>query len=93
MISTFDIGALARLTGTYTDINGALVDPTTASVSVKAPDGTVTTATPSKDSTGIYHYDFQTTLWGNHFYRFTGTGAAVGAGDSQFLVKQSPVLS
>lgn len=93
-MNTYTIGDLVRLTGTFTDLSGNLSDPTTSSLVVKSPDGTVTTY-PSlvHPSTGIYYFDLPITGSGVYYYRYAGTGAVVAAGETQFQVSESVVLS
>ena len=41
--NTYDLGDLVRLTGTFKNTTGALIDPGTVSFKVRAPGGAVTT--------------------------------------------------
>jgi hypothetical protein len=87
---TYNIGDLLRIRATFTDIAGAVADPTNVTLKVKAPSGTITTytypGTVSKESNGIYYYDFPVTASGVHFYNWAGTGAYTAADESQFSV-------
>lgn len=85
-MNSYILGEVVRVSVAYT-IAGVATDPTTATVKVLNPLGALTTATPTKDSTGNYHYDFATTIEGLHYYRFEGTGACVAAGEGQFLTQ------
>lgn len=73
------IGAPIRLTSTFTDSTGALVDPTTVTVTVVDPTNTPVAGSPFaalKDSTGTYHYDYTpTALVGVYQFYFAGTGS------------------
>lgn len=53
-------GESLRLTATIVDTAGAAADPTTVTISVKKPDGTmaVTDSAMTKDAVGSYHYDY-----------------------------------
>lgn len=87
---TYNIGDLLRLRATFTDISGAVADPTTVTLKVKAPSGTVTTytypGTVSRLSTGIYYYDFPVTASGTHYYNWAGSGAYTAADEASFVV-------
>lgn len=89
----FDIGSEVRLIGTFTDIAGALADPTTVLVRIKDPDGNITVENPVRQSIGVYYQDLIISLAGIWYYRFEGTGNVVAAGDSSFSVYNSPILS
>jgi hypothetical protein len=45
MATLYDIGDQPTLTATFADADGAAADPSAITFSLKAPDGTVTTAT------------------------------------------------
>lgn len=93
-MNTYTIGDLVRLTGTFADLSGNLTDPTTAVLTVKDPTGTVTSY-PSlvHPSMGSYYYDLPVSASGVYYYRYAGTGAVVAAGETQFQVSESVVLS
>jgi hypothetical protein len=90
----YDIGDLVRLTGTFTDLDGTATDPSGITMSIKIPNGTVTTLTYGVDgslyrsSTGIYYTDFAPTMEGLHYYRFAGTGAVTAAEEQNFYVRK-----
>lgn len=90
MTNAYDIGALVRLTGTFKDIDGAVTDPTTVTVTVVDPLGTSTDYSPTKDSTGVYHYDLDLTgaTAGTWRYKFQGTGACQAAEWASFYVEK-----
>lgn len=57
-----------------TDEDGALVDPTTITVSVHQPDGTMTMPAPAtRDAIGTFHFDYEPpvteSMVGTHRYR------------------------
>jgi hypothetical protein len=78
-VASYEVGDTVLLTGTFTT-NGILVDPTTVTASVSAPDGTVTPfsypATITKTGTGVYQVAWPVALVGNHQYQLHG--AATG---------------
>lgn len=89
---TYDIGDLARLTATFT-MDGAAVDPSTVSLIVKAPDGTLTTKVYGTDAelertaTGVYRMDLTITQAGTYRYRWVSTGTGKAAEEGQFDVR------
>jgi hypothetical protein len=91
MAAKIDIGDQVTLTGTFTTAAGALVDPSTVTCKVRQPDGTSQTPGTTRQSTGVFTATFQPTQAGEHWYRFTGTGAAVGAEERAFVVEPQHV--
>lgn len=84
------VGQQIRLSAVFTDLTGAAVDPTAVTCSVQAADGTESTPAPVKDSVGHYHVDVTIVKpAGTWYYRFAGTGAAVGANETSFGVQQT----
>jgi hypothetical protein len=55
-------GQTIRLSGTFTNAAGTLVDPTAVVITVRDPTGAITTPAVTKDSTGAYHADITATL-------------------------------
>ena len=94
MASQYDVGDSVRMSAAFT-VSSVATDPTTITFKMREPDGTVTTyvygtdAELVKDSTGNYHVDWGTSMSGDFFYRFTGTGACVAASEGYFTVKES----
>lgn len=93
---TFELGSLVRIgPETFTDLSGALVDPTTVSLSVKKPDGTIdgpftfAGAQVVKESVGIYHFDYTPATRGHYLYRWISTGAGQAAGVGSFDIEDS----
>jgi hypothetical protein len=83
-------GSLIRLTGQFYDQQKVLTDPSVVSLLVRTPSGVVSDPlTPTKDSTGIYHYDYTVAEGGTYWYRFIGTGAVVVAREKAFEVEWS----
>jgi hypothetical protein len=91
--NTYDIGDEIVLQGTFEDLTGDVEDPTSVACRVKSPDGTITTLSASKVSTGVYTASFGPSIEGVHWYRFEGTGAVTAAGERSFIVRiqQVPV--
>lgn len=90
---TFDVGNQIRLLAVFTDVDGALIDPTTVDVSIKKPDRSIVTATATRLSLGNYYYDVVLDQVGYWYYRFVGSGLVVAAADSSFTVDNSPILA
>lgn len=94
-VETYDIGDDVILQGTFTvKIAGVdtLTDPTTFACKVTQPDGSeVAVASAAKISTGVYEGTFTPAQSGQHWYRYTGTGAAKAAGESYFHVRKPRV--
>lgn len=86
-MATYDVGDRVQLTATLTDDDGVLTDPTAVTVTIRKPDGTASSSTPTKDSTGVYSKDVDIDQHGNWFYRFAGTGALVVAEEGEFYVR------
>lgn len=93
MAKQFDIGDITRLTVTFKNLAGTVVDPTTVKIQIKLPTDAfleytyLTGIEVIKDSVGTYHIDFLITQGGLHYYKWTGTGAVYAAEESQFFVK------
>lgn len=80
-MTTYEVGQTATValkvydsTGVLADLGGG--DPV---CTVTKPDGTITTATVTKPSTGNYQGAYVTTSAGRHWFTFTGSGTNSGA--------------
>lgn len=91
-----------RLTSAFS-VNGIATDPTTVTLKIKKPDGTVVTftypASIAKDSVGNYHYDYMPptiaadpSAIGKYTWRWDGTGTVKAADEGSFKVTASEVL-
>ena len=89
-IFSYNIGDLLRLKATFTSITGTNVDPTSITLKVKNPAGAVSTYTYpthiTKDSTGVYFYNYAVAASGTHYYNWAGTGAFQAADENSFTV-------
>lgn len=95
-MNTYTSGSLVRTIATFADATGNLASPTTVTLKYKAGAGSTQTPTPVNDSTGIYHYDIDTTGWtgpGSQVYviEWTGTGAVQAIAADTFQV-EAPAL-
>ena len=86
-INAYVRGQLVRVAAVFTNSAGTAVDPTTVTVRVRAPSGTVTTPAATKDSVGNYHVDIDANTEGTWHYRFEGTGSNQGASEHQFVIE------
>ncbi|MEV4173983.1 hypothetical protein [Nonomuraea sp. NPDC049709] len=86
-MSTYAFGAAVHLATTVKDLAGAPVTPTTITLSIMLPDGSVDGPfVPVSDGGGgAYHYDFTPTQAGRHIARWVTTGP-VGADEETFDV-------
>jgi hypothetical protein len=91
----YDIGDQVRITTTFTNLAGAVADPTVITCVVKSPLGTSTTYTYGTDaeltrtSTGIYNLDLSIVDAGTYKYKFAGIGALVTADQGRVEVRRS----
>jgi hypothetical protein len=83
----YQVGDLVPLQATFRDSTGTLAN-TTVTLTVRAPDGTVTTPTPTNPSAGVYRYDLAATQPGLWWYTFKGSGAVQTAERNSFHVEQ-----
>lgn len=77
--SVFDLGDIARVTASFTDDAGNPIDQESLTVTVRAPDGTVTHPTGSiiHDGTGEYHLDLEPDQEGTWLGKFDGDSDTV----------------
>ncbi len=97
-ITHYDQGDLWRPTATFA-VGGTATDPTTITVRVKEPDGTVTVHGPvsgasgggsiTRVSAGVFRIDVTLDDAGYWFARFEGTGAATATEEQQAIVDPS----
>lgn len=98
MPNEYEVGALVRVTGTFTDSNGA-ADPTAITLYVKDPSGSITELTYDSDvssdiassGTGVFYSDIDIDESGKWFYKFKGTGAVQAASTYWFTVKREEI--
>jgi hypothetical protein len=95
MIDWFDVGDEVRLSVTFTNVaTSAAVDPGAVALSVRAPNGTLTTRTYAaaeviKTATGAYYYDLPVTAAGSWAWRWVGSGANAAAAEGSVAVRRS----
>jgi len=80
-IVSYYIRKLIELKVTFRNDAGAVTDPTSPTLAIHKPDGTITTyvhptdTALMKDSTGVYHVNYIPTMRGTHKWEAYGTGA------------------
>lgn len=95
MANIYDIGDLVRITGTFTNSAGVVIDPTTVLFKHKDPSGNKTTLTYGVDSavvrtsTGVYYVDLSVDEVGTWYYRWQSTGTGQSAGETYFIAQVS----
>jgi hypothetical protein len=84
--NSYTVGTKVTMTGTFRDVSGALVDPTTVTAMVNLPDGSVVdiSSTLINVSVGVYTVTYVPTQAGGHDYRIQGTGNCQVASDGSF---------
>ncbi|MCP2339167.1 hypothetical protein [Actinomadura rupiterrae] len=84
---SYDLGEVVPLSVTIRDATGALANAGSVTVTITLPDGTAAgPTTVSAASTGVYNYDYPTTLSGRHVVRWLATGSNAGAWTDVFEV-------
>lgn len=85
---SWDLGDVIPLSVRITDATGVLADAGSVSVTITLPDGTVVVQGPiASTSTGVYDYDFPSTLAGRHNVRWVATGINAAAFTDAFDVQ------
>lgn len=89
----YNLGALVHLTGEFTDtLTGDDVDPSQVSLSIRNPDGEITTYTYGddsemiQDSAGHYSADITVDLVGEWYYRWWSSGTGQASKEGMFEV-------
>lgn len=91
------IGQGIRLTAEFTNVNGALADPSALRVRVRSPSGVLTdyvygaAAEMVKESVGKYHATIVVPEEGHWTYRWEADAPNAGAAEGRITVKKSIV--
>lgn len=90
--ASLNVGDLAHIAATFTDLDGTATDPTEVTLEIQEPDGTNTSKTWGagqviRAGTGDFYFDFTVTQSGQHLYRWSASGALVGVDPGAFLVE------
>ena len=94
MANTYDIGDLIRITGTFVDVDGAEIDPTTVVAKFEDPSGNETSYTYGVDAelvksdTGVYYFDIDIDEKGVWRYRQEGSGNVGAAAEGWFYARE-----
>lgn len=80
-VNYYGVGARVRIDAEFRDLDGALTDPTTITVTFWDPSGNATTSTSSwtNSSVGVYYLDLTTDEDGTWYYKWVGAGAVIAA--------------
>lgn len=96
-MTSYDLGDVVRVTGTWTDSGGTATDPGTIAFTYTDPNGTATTLTYVTDaavvklSTGVYYVDVTANLEGTWFWRWVSTVSGAAADEGQFAVTRTTI--
>lgn len=83
-----NIGDLVQINVTFTTVaSGAAINPTSVVITVRAPDGTISTPAVSNPTTGTYTAQVAITMAGEWLWHAAGTGAAQAATQGAFSVE------
>ena len=95
MNTIYDKGDRARVYAEFTDLNGNPVDPTSITVTVKAPNrddiDTLAPVQVVQTATGRYHFDVDLDAEGTWRFKWTVTGALHAAEEGHLKVRPSYV--
>lgn len=97
MATIYDIGDLARVTGTFS-VAGVATDPTTITLTITDPSLNAASYTyalsqVTKSSTGIYYKDISVDEAGLWRYKWAGTGACESVEEGVFYVRNKSSYS
>ena len=84
--NTYHLGDIVRLSARF-ELSSVLTDPTAVTLKLIPPSGTAFYVSPiTKDSVGLYHYDYTPPILGTYKYRYYGTGAVVAESENTFRI-------
>jgi len=92
---TYLEGGAIRVQATFA-VGGVNTDPTTVTLKVKSPDGSVSTYTyelgeVTKSAEGIYNKEITPNAVGKWWYRWIGTGTAAGVAETSITILASQI--
>jgi hypothetical protein len=93
MPNSYDVGDVVRCTGTFTDADGNVVDPTAVTFKFEDPSGNETSYVYGTDpevvrvSQGVYRVDVTIDESGIWYYRFVSTGTGAAASEEFFKIR------
>lgn len=92
---TYTVGALVRLSATFTDADGDPANPTTVTFKTKAPDNSIANyvfpddAAVINPTAGSFYVDITVDQSGAWCYRAEGAGTVQAASEADFEVDES----
>lgn len=93
--AVFDIGDIVPL-AFEVKVNGVYADPDAVTVDVRRPDGVTSQSAYAggagaviRDAIGIYVLDYQPTMSGRYWFRWSGAGTVQAVEESWFYVRAS----
>lgn len=89
VVTIYSEGSLAGASATFTDVTGALADPTTVTANVIRPDGTLVPVTTTSTTVGVWTASWIVDQPGRWGYKFTGTGAVTASMEGALDVTSS----
>ena len=94
---TFQVGDELTLQSTFVSLDGVNADPTTITLKVRDPGGTITTYTyagsdVTRYATGVYRYRLSMTFAGRWLYKWLGAGTVQAASSDGVLNVQQSVF-
>ena len=92
-VQTFDIGDVVRLEASFKNAANVATTPTTTVLTLKMPDGTLSTPAITANGTGVYYYDVLFSASGAWTYRWVATGTVQTAEEGRVYVRPSKVLA
>lgn len=91
---TFSEGQTVVLEVEFKDVDGALLDPDTVTLTYRNPNGSLGTPTPTRISIGLYRATVSANIVGIWRWRWSGvTGSANLVDEGSFCVEDSLVLA
>ncbi len=84
-------GDVPRLSVKLTDISGVLIDPTSISLTVRAPGALPIVYSPTRLDVGQYYVDYPVVTPGSYSYRWASVGVAQAAIENGFSVNPSVI--
>lgn len=88
MTSAFDIGDRRRFKASFKDDKGVPANPSLATVTVRAPDGTITNPTLINDGVGEFHVDISFDISGRWIIRIIGTGNVESVEETEVWIRK-----
>jgi len=95
MANTYMVGNQIKLQATFI-VEGTVTDPTTITVRVKDPSGSVTvytySVTVTKSTIGVYYVIVTMNLAGTWWVRWEGAGAVAAVEEESVIISDSNVI-